>query len=320
MIVYIVHNYILYKCLFPIIPLVIFVCVDDDIFLFFCYLRSVWRWAKKKRKPAHLACPVETVHSIRGVILEPMEGKPEGTMEANSESQAVVLKAERIGLQSGVEDVRKGLDGIVATLTSASLEAVQNAHEFAQWNQLLQKGAPAKTANKTNKGQKRTLESKNQAEAHQAQDTDIAAPAASEEGADGANGESQADPLAPESQPPRESRSRKVASFKAVATQMHQDEKTKQAMEKEKKHDSMPTTAFTRSREGFLQDLTMIYHDDYDGYHQHHQHQLPFVSPLLKYIIIRIIRFSIFSWVYLVWLFLVSCCGLGTVFTTGFNC
>ena len=227
--------------------------------LFFCYLRSVWRWAKKKRKPAHLACPVETVHSIRGVILEPMEGKPEGTMEANSQSQAVVLKAERIGLQLGVEDLRKGLDGIVATLTSASLEAVQNAHEFAQWNQLLQKGAPAKTANKT-KGQKHTLESKNQAEAHQAQDTDVAAPAASEEGADGANGESQADPLAPESQPPREPRSRKIASFKAVVTQMQKDEKTKQAMEKEKKHDSMPTTAFTRSKEGFLQDLTMIYH------------------------------------------------------------
>ena len=116
-----------------------------------------------------------------------------------------------------------------------------------------------KTANKT-KGQKRTLESKNQAEAHQAQDTDVAAPAASEEGADGANGESQADPLAPESQPPREPRSRKIASFKAVVTQMQKDEKTKQAMEKEKKHDSMPTTAFTRSKEGFLQDLTMIYH------------------------------------------------------------
>ena len=90
--------------------------------------------------------PMEAVNCFRCVILTPKENSPEGVFEAGPSHEACICKVDRVGLVLKTESMQRSLENIQVTLTPESLEAVQSAHQWVGWSQLLLKAGAAKTS------------------------------------------------------------------------------------------------------------------------------------------------------------------------------
>eukprot|EP00438_Fugacium_kawagutii_P027779 Skav220634 [mRNA] locus=scaffold112:439052:442517:- [translate_table: standard] len=114
---------------------------------------SCWTLAGKKVKPSHLPVPMNRVHSVRVVLMDPAQNRPEGTFRADERCIVTVSSPFRVALYLDCCETTAAPTHFECRLTQECLEAVQKAHLLTKWpKNLLEEVAkdaniaPAKTS------------------------------------------------------------------------------------------------------------------------------------------------------------------------------